>query len=118
MTMQELAVTMTVRRPREDVGIIDIRGDVNAACEGVLMDAYREASAGQPRTIILNFGDLDYMNSAGIGVLGTLLVRVRRQQQRLLAYGLNDHYRQIFALTRLDEAIGIHDAEADALAVA
>ena len=26
-----------------------------------------------------------------------------------------DHYRQIFELTRLDEAIGIHDDEADAL---
>ena len=29
--------------------------------------------------------------------------------QRLLAVGLNEHYRQIFSLTRLDEAIGIHD---------
>jgi anti-sigma B factor antagonist len=36
----------------------------------------------------------------------------------LLACGLNDHYRQIFELTRLDEAITIYDDEAAALAAA
>ena len=41
------------------------------------------------------------------GLLVTLLVRVQRQGQRLMAVGLSDHYRQILALTRLDEAIGI-----------
>jgi anti-sigma B factor antagonist len=34
----------------------------------------------------------------------------------LLAYGLTDHYKQIFELTRLSEAIVIHDNEAGALA--
>jgi anti-sigma B factor antagonist len=56
------------------------------------------------------------MNSGGIGLLVTLLVRANRAKQRLLACGLNDHYRQIFELTRLDEAISIFDTEADALA--
>ena len=56
------------------------------------------------------------MNSGGIGLLVTLLVRVQRQGQRLLAVGLNDHYREILSLTRLDEAIGIHDDANAALA--
>jgi anti-sigma B factor antagonist len=29
---------------------------------------------------------------------------------------LSDHYKEIFQLTRLDEAIGIHDGEDKALA--
>ncbi len=58
------------------------------------------------------------MNSGGIGLLVTLLVRAQRQRQRVLAYGLSEHYRQIFELTRLDEAIGIHDTEDEALAAA
>jgi anti-sigma B factor antagonist len=33
-----------------------------------------------------------------------------------MAYGLTDHYCQIFSLTRLDEAIEIFDDEAGALA--
>jgi anti-sigma B factor antagonist len=67
---------------------------------------------------VLSFEGLDYMNSGGIGLLVTLLVRAQRQRQRVLAYGLSDHYRQIFELTRLDEAVGIHESETDAVEAA
>ena len=109
---------MDVRRVDDHTSVVDIKGDVTAACEAELMDAYGQASGPATRSIVLNFSDLEYMNSGGIGMLVTLLVRANRQRQRLLAYGLNDHYRQIFELTRLDEAIGIHGSEADALAAA
>ena len=97
--------------------VIRVRGDVTAASEGPLMAAYGEAGE-KTRVVILDFSGLDYMNSGGIGLLVTLLVRANRQKQKLLACGLNDHYKQIFELTRLDEAIGIHDTEAAALAAA
>jgi anti-sigma B factor antagonist len=56
------------------------------------------------------------MNSGGIGMLVTLLVRANRQNQQLGAFGLSDHYREIFELTRLDEAITIYSDEQSALA--
>jgi anti-sigma B factor antagonist len=98
--------------------VIDIKGDITAQSEDVLMDAYGRASGDGVSGIVLNFSELDYMNSGGIGLLVTLLVRAQRQHRRVLAYGLSDHYRQIFELTRLDEAVGIHDSEDDALAAA
>jgi len=104
-----------VRQVASDVSIIHISGDVTGMVEDELMAAYNTASNGRAHTIILNFTDLDYMNSSGIGLLVTLLIRAQRQKQRLLACGLTDHYRQIFSLTRLDEAIGIFDSEADAV---
>ena len=64
----------------------------------------------------VNFTGLDYMNSSGIGLLVTLLVRAKRCDQRLGAFGLDEHYRQIFELTRLDEAIKVHVDEAAAMA--
>jgi anti-sigma B factor antagonist len=81
------------------------------------MAAYSQAGE-KTRAIVLDFTGLDYMNSGGIGLLVTLLVRANRQKQKLLACGLNEHYKQIFELTRLDEAIGIHDTEAAAVAAA
>jgi anti-sigma B factor antagonist len=113
--MPEATATFEVRR-HGPASIIDIRGDVTAGSEAVLMGAYDET--GDAKAIVLNFTDLAYMNSGGIGLLVTLLVRVNRHSQRLLAFGLSDHYRQIFELTRLDEAVGIHDTEAEALAAA
>ncbi|MBA3422008.1 MAG: STAS domain-containing protein [Thermoleophilaceae bacterium] len=109
--------TMDVRRVSEGPSVIDIGGDVTAASEDVLMDAYAQVGEGA-RAVILNFSGLEYMNSGGIGLLVTLLVRTNRQRQRLLAFGLTDHYREIFELTRLDEAVEIHANESDALAAA
>jgi anti-sigma B factor antagonist len=107
-----------VREAGPRASIVDIAGDVTAACEDVLMEAYARASGDRTRAVVLNFSGLEYMNSGGIGLLVTLLVRANRAKQRLLAYGLNEHYRQIFELTRLDEAIGIYASEEDALAAA
>ena len=113
--MSAPTITMDVRRIGDGVAVVDIKGDVTAACEPVLMSAYETASDGQTNLLVLNFAGLEYMNSGGIGMLVTLLVRANRQRQQLAAYGLSDHYREIFELTRLDEAITIYDNEESAL---
>ena len=96
--------------------ILRIHGEITGGSEPPIMAAYGQA--GDARSIVLDFGQLDYMNSGGIGLLVTLLVRTQRAGQKLLAVGLSEHYRQILALTRLDEAIAIHDDEPAALAAA
>lgn len=114
--MPQANVMMQVRKVSPTTSIIDIEGDVSAFAENVLMDAYTEASTPTTRVIILNFNKLAYMNSSGIGLLVTLLIRVNRQKQQLLSYGLSEHYRHIFELTRLSDAIKIFDSEQQALA--
>jgi anti-sigma B factor antagonist len=116
--MPQAQVTMDVRRVNNDASVIDIQGELTAFAEEVLMDAYNQASDGKVRAIILNFEGLEYMNSSGIGLLVTLLIRVNREKQRLLTYGLSEHYRSIFQITRLDDAIGIHDSEEEAIEAA
>lgn len=108
-------VTMNVRKAGAQTCIMDVQGEINAAAEPALMDAYNQACTNGARSIVMNFNGLEYMNSSGIGLLVTLLIRVRRQNQRLMAFGLNEHYRQIFELTRLNEAISIFENEAEAL---
>jgi anti-sigma B factor antagonist len=107
---------MTVEKLNGAASIIHIEGDITAAAENKLMDAYTRASQNGTRGIILDFNHLDYMNSSGIGLLVTLLIRARRQNQKLMAVGLSEHYRQIFELTRLNEAISIHETAAEARA--
>jgi anti-sigma B factor antagonist len=116
--MPEAQVKMNVREAGEKASIIDVEGDLTAFAETVLMDAYNQASDGRARAIILNFEDLEYMNSSGIGLLVTLLIRINREKQQLLTYGLSDHYRSIFQITRLDDAIAIHDSEEEAVRAA
>lgn len=114
--MTQGTLSLDVRRSGA-TSILDVKGDITANSEQTLMDAYGQAG-GDAKAIVLNFSGLEYMNSGGIGLLVTLLVRANRQKQKLLAFGLTDHYKQIFELTRLDEAIAIHDSEEAAIAEA
>ena len=116
--MPQAQVKMDVRKASEKACIIDIEGELTGFAEDVLMEAYNQSCAEGARAIILNFEGLEYMNSSGIGLLVTLLIRVNREKQRLLTYGLTEHYRHIFELTRLDDAIGIYDTEQEALEAA
>jgi len=116
--MPEAQVKMNVRKASEKVSIIDVEGELTAFAEDVLMDAYTKARDGHVRAIILNFEDLEYMNSSGIGLLVTLLIRINREKQQLLTYGLSDHYRTIFQITRLDDAISTYDTEEEAVRAA
>ena len=99
------------------VTVIEISGEVTRESDLRSRRPTSEPSEGS-RSIILSFDSLEYMNSSGIGLLVTLLVRAQRNRQRIFAYGLSDHYRQIFELTRLDEVIAIHDTEHAAIAAA
>jgi anti-sigma B factor antagonist len=112
--MTDATATMRVRDVEDGVAVIHVTGEFVPATEETLMRAYLQAE--RARSIILDFTDLTYMNSGGIGLLVTLLVRAQRNDQRLLAYGLSEHYRHIFNLTRLDDVIGLHDSQEAALA--
>jgi len=114
--MEKPATRLDIRQADGRTAVIDIRGDVTAASESALMSAYEEAAQQGARRLVLNFSGLEYMNSGGIGMLVTMLVRANRHNRQLAAFGLSEHYREIFELTRLDEAITIYDDEQSALA--
>lgn len=88
---------------------IAVHGEVTNACEQPLLTAHEQATDAGARRIVLDFTGMDYMNSGGIGLIVTMLVRAQRRNQSVAAVGLTEHYRQIFQLTRLDEAIGLYD---------
>ena len=114
--MYQTKVTMDVRKTSDKVSILDIQGGDTSFAENALMDAYTQANTDGTRAIILNFSNLEYMNSSGIGLLITFLIRANRQGQQLLAFGLNEHYRRVLELTGLNDFIQVHGTEAEALA--
>lgn len=115
-TFQQPKANVRVREAGKKTCILDIEGELTAFAEDTLMAAYNQACDAGVRHVILNFGELEYMSSSGIGLLVTLLIRAQRRHQRLLAYGLSQHYRHILELTRLNEAIAIYSTEREALA--
>jgi anti-anti-sigma factor len=112
--MAQPTVRIDIRSPAEGISILEIEGDITAGAEEALFAAYN-AAGGQARAIILNLSEVSSIDSMGAGLLIALLARVRKQGQRLLAYGLSEHCRRAFALTHLDEGVRLCGDEAEAL---
>jgi anti-sigma B factor antagonist len=111
-------LSATVRKVTPFASVIDIEGEISSLTEQTLVAAYDQAICEGLRKIVLNFTGMSYMNSFGIGMLVTLLIRARRQNIKLVAFGLNDHYRSIFELTRINQVIPVYESEEVALAFA
>jgi anti-anti-sigma factor len=92
--------------------IVDLSGDINRDAEGVLDQAFSDATgASHPTKLVLNFTEVVYVNSSGIALIIGLLARARQQRCTLAAFGLSDHYREIFEITRLSDFIAIYADE-------
>ena len=95
--------------------VLDLRGEINGFGQQALDAAYAEAEAKNPETILLNFEEVDYINSTGIALIVGLLARARAAKRRLVAYGLSDHYVEIFNITRLSDFVSVFPDEESAL---
>lgn len=105
-----------VARHRAGVGVIDLKGEVNRSSEGALQSAYEQAAGEHPSAILLNFLEVDYINSTGIAVIVGILAQARRDHLSITACGLSDHYREIFEITRLSDFMTIFEDEDNAVA--
>lgn len=105
---------VTIRR-QPNIAIMDMKGDIDGASEDALQNAYRDATSQNVRAVLLNFRDVDYINSKGIALIVMLLAQARKSGTRLLTTGLSPHYIEIFNITRLSDFMKFYPDEASAL---
>jgi anti-anti-sigma factor len=109
MSKERLTVEVVATTPGE--ARLEMRGDVDIAADETLASAYAEAAGTGATRVILDFGDVDYINSTGIALIVRLLAEARRDHRDVIALGLSDHYREIFRITRLSDYLTIADPE-------
>jgi anti-anti-sigma factor len=108
MTTQDFQATV---RERDGVAVIDLVGDVDSTADAPLSAAYALATRAPVPSVILNFAGVAYIDSSGIAVIVEVLTKARGDGLHVRAFGLTDHYREIFEITRLAEFMTIADSE-------
>lgn len=103
-------------RRMANVTIIDLQGEIVASSETTLLSAYEAALRQKANHILLNFAQVDYINSGGIARLVMLIRQASHSGHQLLACDLTSYYADLFEITRLNEYIDIYSDEAAALA--
>ncbi len=112
--MAENHFEATVRH-QDTIAIIDLHGEINTLADDALSSAYAQALTQNSKTVLLNFSDVDYINSTGIALIVGLLAQARKSGRRMLTCGLSDHYVEIFKITRLADFMTIFPDEASAI---
>lgn len=95
--------------------VIDLSGLLDRSAEAALGEVFGRALAAGSGPILLNFTAVDYINSTGIALIVGALARARTIGRTVRAFGLSEHYREIFTITRLADFMGIFDDETAAV---
>src|SRR5471032_2632225 len=94
----------TSTRATPDGSLIELSGDIDGGARDALEAAYSSAGEG---TLLLDFANVEYINSTGIALIVGLLARARTDQRPVATSGLSGHYREIFEITRLSDFMTI-----------
>ena len=92
--------------------VLELHGDISGTAEAGLLAAYAQVKDGSS-SVLLDFSDVDYINSTGIALIVGLLAQARAAGQEVQARGLAEHYREIFRITRLSDFMTILDDEGE-----
>ena len=100
---------------RDDVAIIDIKGDVTAVTGEAIEEAYQEVSLTGSTKILLVFDQECYINSGGIAILIGIISESQDNKQIIRMGGLSEHFHKIFDMVGLTRYTDIFPSEAAAL---
>jgi anti-anti-sigma regulatory factor len=87
------------------LGFLDFPRDVTAQTREAAYRAYHQLVAVKAKFIGFNFGGTDYLNSAGIGLIISLVEDATQGGRKTYAYGLNSHNRKLFRMVGLTERL-------------
>ncbi|HRH71264.1 MAG TPA: STAS domain-containing protein [Flavobacteriales bacterium] len=72
-----------------------------------LMSTLDNELAGDQKTVVLDMGELQYMNSTGLNILINVLTRTRNAGGDTLIAAVSHSVRQLFVVTKLDTVFTI-----------
>jgi anti-sigma B factor antagonist len=110
-----VSVKLTTRQVG-DVTVIDVAGRITLG-EGssTLRDAMRDLVSKGQKKILLNLGDVSYIDSSGIGELVSGFTTVTNSGGALKLLNLNKRVKDLLQITKLYTVFDVHEDEAGAI---
>lgn len=110
-----MTMNLTAER-HEDVLSVGVAGRIDGSNATEFAEALQDAVEPTDRAVIMNFRDLDYINSAGLDAVVVTAKSLRSRDAGLVLCGLSEPIRTLFRISGLDQFLPIHDSEAEARA--
>ncbi len=106
---------ISVEYQKENV-ILRISGSILGEDRIQLSDRIQELVDDGGKNVVLNFQDVDLMDSVGLGMLVALRASLMRSEVRLLLSNVDRSVKSLLLITKLNNVFDLYDTEDEALA--
>jgi anti-sigma B factor antagonist len=111
-----VALTIATRQ-LDGVTILDLSGRITLGEGSVqLRDAIRDLISKGVKQILLNLGDVNYIDSSGLGELVSAFTTAKNQNADVKLLSLTRKVKDVLQVTKLYTVFDIYDDEASAIA--
>ena len=103
-------------RPVGDATVITCRGRLIAGSEAAALQQLLDTLMPRTRHLVLHLGDIDFIDSGGLGLLVRYLVRAQRSSTTLTVCAVSPKIDEVLRVTKLKSVFPPYESEAAALA--
>jgi len=100
----------------ENYFLIQLKGDLidKSLADSLINELEKQLQSGNLK-YVLDFSELNYLNSNGLGVLVKILTKIRNKGGELSGFALNDKIKKLLLITKLNQLFIIKDNLEDAI---
>lgn len=91
----------------DDIWILMLKGELDAASSIKFDEAIEKVQAHQPRKILIDFAELTYISSAGLGVILSHLDELEQRKTRLALCSMQARVANVFEILGIDQLLSI-----------
>lgn len=110
-----MEIKIDVRPKGNNITLIVLRGEIGTETVNQFKDKV-DAIVNEGKTrLIMDFQEVNYLNSMGLGVVAATLKKVKKEKGDLKLLNLSPAVQELFELTRLTKVFEIFDSEENAV---
>lgn len=98
---------ITIQHPAEGIAVIHLDGKFTIEDVNLFKEKTSPLASGSVTTILVDFTNLNYIDSSGIGTLILLMNSAKNQGIALIAYNLQREIQNVFKISYLDRFFNI-----------
>ena len=102
-------------RSQDGVDVVDITGQLDAFTTPEVKAEFKKLTDERHYKLALNFGQVDYVNSTGIGAVLAVAQQVRKRKGDLKIFSMKADIRKVFDLVGASKILDIFETEQEAL---
>lgn len=110
-----MEIKIDVRQKGSDITLIVLRGEIGTETVNQFKDRIDQIVADGKIKLIMDFQEVNYLNSMGLGVVAATLKKVKKTKGDLKLINLSPAVQELFELTRLTKVFEIFDSEESAV---